>query len=255
MTQVFYNGRMIRRILRQSGLFASLIACTLLLSTVALPVSAEELRSTNYTLREGNIGSGSLNQSSSSNYSITDNVGDLGVGNSSSANYNLSAGSKTPVDPNLSFAITSGAINFPPFSASGASMTTSTFKVLNYTSYGYVVQIEGTAPTNDGHTIPALTSTSGSTPGTEQFGINMVANTSPSNIGSNPDNGGYGFGIASPNYSTPNQFRFVSGESIASAPKSSGETNYTISYMVNVAGLTPGGQYKSDITLIVVGTY
>lgn len=216
---------------------------------------AEDLKSVNYTLREGSIGSGSLNQSSSSSYRITDATGDIGIGNSASSNFNLSAGSKTPVDPTLSFAITNATTNFPTFSASSASMATATFRVLNYTSYGYIVQIQGTSPTNNGHTIPALSSTSTSSPGTEQFGINLVANTSPANIGANPSNGGYGFGQASPNYSTPNQFRFVSGETIASAPKSSGETNYTISYLVNVAGLTPGGIYNSDITLIVVGTY
>lgn len=244
---------MIWRTARLGGLLVALIVCTLAITSV--PARALELQSANYTLREGSIGSGSLNQSSSTSYRITDATGDIGIGNSASSNYNLSAGTKTPVDPTLSFAITSGAINFPAFSASAASMTTSTFTVLNYTSYGYVVQVAGTAPTNDGHTLPAMTSTGPSTPGTEQFGINMVANTSPFNIGANPDNGGYGFGAAAANYATPNAYRFVSGETIASAPKSSGVTNYTISYLVNVAGLTPGGQYKSDITLIVVGTY
>lgn len=244
-------GRFTRRLTLLGGLFLSVI----LLSAATSPARAEELKSPTYTLREGSIGSGSLNQSSSDNYRITDATGDIGIGNSSSSNYNLSAGSKTPVDPTLSFEITSGAINFPAYSASSASMTTSTFKVLNYTSYGYVVQIAGTSPANGTHSIPALTSTSSSTPGTEQFGINLVANTAPSNIGANPNNGGYGFGQAAPNYATPNMYRFVSGETIATAPKSSGETIYTISYLVNVAGLTPGGQYNANLTLIVVGTY
>ena len=244
---------MIGRIARRSGLLVALFVCGLI--PVLASTQATALQSTNYSIREGTIGSGSLNQSSSTSYRITDATGDIGIGNSASSNYNLSAGSKTPVDPTLSFAITSGAITFPTFSASTARMTTSTFTVLNYTSYGYVVQIDGTPPTNAGHVIPPMGTTGASTPGIEQFGINMVANTAPSNIGANPDNGGYGFGVAAANYATPNAYRFVNGETIASAPKSSGVTNYTISYLVNVAGLTPGGQYKSDITLIVVGTY
>lgn len=246
---------MIGRLAKRARLFGSLLLCVAVLSVAALPVRAEELKSPTYTLREGSIGSGSLNQSSSNNYRITDATGDIGIGNSASSNYNLSAGSKTPVDPTLSFEILNGSISFPAYSASSASMTTSTFKVMNYTSYGYVVQIAGSSPANGSHSIPALASTSSSSPGTEQFGINLVANTSPSNIGANPNNGGYGFGQAAPNYSTPNMYRFVSGETIASAPKSSGETTYTISYLVNVAGLTPGGQYNANITLIVVGTY
>ena len=39
------------------------------------------------------------------------------------------------------------------------------------------------------------------------------------------------------------------------AGKSSGITNYTITYLLNVAGLTPGGEYRSDQTLVVLGTY
>ena len=219
------------------------------------PAKAEELQSPNYTIREGSIGSGSLNQSSSSSYLITDATGDIGVGTAASDNYNLSAGSKTPSDPTLSFAITSGSPTFPTLSPSSASMTTATFSVLNYTSYGYIVQILGTTPTNNGYQIPALAENTASSPGTEQFGINLVANTSPENIGANPDNGDYGFGEAAANYAIPNQYRFVNGETIAFAPKSSGLTNYTISYLINVAGLTPGGQYRSASTLVIVGTY
>lgn len=91
--------------------------------------------------------------------------------------------------------------------------------------------------------------------GTSQFGINLVANTLPISIGANPDNGSFGFGLASTNYNTPNQYRYISGETIAQAPKSSGVTVYTITYLVNVPALTPGGQYISDQTLIVTGTY
>ena len=41
-----------------------------------------------------------------------------------------------------------------------------------------------------------------------------------------PDNGQFGFGVAAVNYNESNKFRYVSGETIAMAPKSSGQTNY-----------------------------
>jgi hypothetical protein len=136
----------------------------------------------------------------------------------------------------------------------------SIFSVFNYTSYGYAVQITGNAPTSGAHTISPMTTTAIAQPGIEQFGINLVANTSPKSFGSNPDNGSFGFGIigsgpGDTSYSTPNEFRYVSGETIASAPKSSGQTNYTISYIVNTSSITPGGRYTSDQTVIVTGTY
>jgi hypothetical protein len=211
--------------------------------------------SAHYHIDESSIDAGGLIQSSSTNFQASSAIGDLGVGNSASANYQVEAGSKTTNDPALSFAVNTGTADFGSFTASAASTANATFSVLNYTSYGYVVQIAGNAPSNGSHTIPAMATTGASVPGTEQFGINVVANTSPISFGANPDHGQFGFGSASANYGTSNQFRYVSGETIATAPKSSGVTTYTLSYIVNVTSLTPGGQYASNQTLIVTGTY
>jgi hypothetical protein len=108
---------------------------------------------------------------------------------------------------------------------------------------------------NDTHTISNMTTTNVSQVGIEQFGLNLVANTSPTSFGANPDNGSFGFGLVATEYSTPNEYRYVPGELVASAPKDSGITQYTVSYIANVASLTPGGRYAADQTLIVVGTY
>ena len=238
-----------------------IIAFTMLVMTVSVTAIvssaafAVDPTSANYRLNESSIGSGSSLQSTSTSFKATNAVGDAAIGNSKSTAFQTNAGSNTSADPNLSVAITSGAITFPDFSAGAAAVTTATFSILNYTSYGYVVQIAGTAPTNNGKILPALATNTASTIGVEQFGINLVANTSPSSIGSNPDNGQYGFGGIAPNYATPNSYRYVNGETIALAAKSSGQTNYTITLLVNVAGLTPGGQYSSSQTLIVTGTY
>lgn len=212
------------------------------------------LQSAHYKLDEGVLGAGGSIQSGSTNFQSRSSLGDLSVGHSESSNYQVESGSTTTKSPNLSFSV-NASTSFGSFSAGSATMATSTFSVMNYTSYGYVVQIIGTTPTNNGHSLTAMSTASSSVPGSEQFGINVVANTLPQVIGANPDNGGFGHGEAAANYSTPNKYRYVSGETIAKAPKSSGVTNYTISYMANVAGLTPGGKYTSDQTLVVTGTY
>ena len=92
-------------------------------------------------------------------------------------------------------------------------------------------------------------------PASESFGINLVANTSPMSIGANPDQGQFGQGVAHPDYATPNKYHYNSGDIIASAPKSSGLTKFTVSYRVNVAPLTKGGAYQTHQTIIVIGTY
>lgn len=216
--------------------------------------SVHALSSPHYNFEEATLGAGDSVESSSSNYRARGGAGDPAAGPTASANYQADAGSNTPKDPSLSFSITSSTPSFGTFSSTTPATATAQFSVSNYTSYGYVVQMLGSPPTNGSHVLPALSSNTSSQTGTEQFGINIVANTSPL-VGANPDNGAFGFGAAAPNYGTANQFRFVNGETIALAQKSSGVTTYTLSYLVNVGSLTPGGQYTSTQTLIVTGTY
>lgn len=246
---------MTRRWLRS---FVCIIFCSLLVICAPNPSSA--LQSQNYRIDEATLGAGNMNQASSNNFSAQSGFGDLGIGNSASANYQVNAGSQTSPDPVLSVAITSTVADFGVFSPSTTTTANSTFSVINYTSYGYAVQITGAPPTSGAHTLKGMTTTSISQPGIEQFGINLVANTAPKSFGANLNNGDFGFGQigtgpSDTRYSTPNEFRYVSGDIIASAPKSSGRTDYTISYIVNVAGTTPGGKYVSNQTLIVTGTY
>jgi len=94
--------------------------------------------------------------------------------------------------------------------------------------------------------------------GTEQFGMNLVANTSPTTFGANPvqtPDSSFSSGAAASNYDTANNFRYVAGETIAYASESSGLTDYTISYIINAANTTAGGTYSGAQTLVCVGTY
>lgn len=183
----------------------------------------------------------------------------MAVGAAASSNYQVEAGSRTSPDPVLTFEMNAANADFGTFSATTAATSTATFSVTNYTSYGYVVQMVGQPPKYGNTEIAPMTAGAASQPGVEQFGVNLVANTSPESFGANPNNGTapneFGHGQVAPNYATPNEFRYVSGETIALAPKSSGKTTYTLSYIVNVTNLTPGGQYASDQTLVVTGTY
>jgi hypothetical protein len=225
------------------------------LGCIVTVVYADTLESSSYKFEESFIGGGGLVQSSSQNYQVTESIGDTAVGNTASNNFQTDTGSKTTNDPSLTFTINGGGVNFGSFSPSTATVASSTFSVSNYTSYGYTVQIVGSSFSNGSHTITPLATTGPSQAGVEQFGINLVANTSPSSVGANPDHGQFGFGSAAPNYATSNVYRFVSGETIATAPKSSGVTTYTISYIVNVSSLTPGGQYSANQTLVCTASF
>jgi hypothetical protein len=224
----------------------------------AYPLWAFAANSTHYQINESVLGgTGSIN-GSSTNYKALSSVGAPAVGgqypaggNSSSTNYQINGGYVTTHDPALSFAVNGGtSINFGSLSTATTSTATSTFDVIDYTSYGYIVQIAGTPPQSGSHTLAAM-SGSASTIGTEQFGINLKANTIPS-VGANASGG---LGVAASGYSTANSYKYNNGDTIASAPKSSAQTNFTVSYIVNAAPTTPGGTYTGALTLICTGTY
>ena len=250
---------------RWAGLY--LLFSFVLLGYIASPVFAQQAsQSSNYKFIEPSLGGTGLLQSQSANYQATGAAaGILGAGNSASSNYQINAGNITTNDPALTFAITSPNATFSDFSASQAATATSTFKVINYTSYGYVVQIVGNPPKYGTHILAAMGTSSPevSQAGKEQFGVNVVANTSPVSFGANPscspDNSFCPFAslvnLIPSGYKTANDYRYIDGETIASAPKSSGEIDYTISYLVNVSSVTPAGQYNSSQTLICTGTY
>lgn len=214
--------------------------------------------SPNYNLPESYVGPGGSLDSSSTNYRSSDTAGDIGVGNSASTNFNAQSGFNTTNDPRLVLVVNTSSVSFGALSTSVAKTATSTFSVLNYTAHGYGVYTIGAPPSNGAHSLEGITSTGPSQVGVEQYGINLVANTSPVTFGAIPvqtPSGSFSFGAASSGYNTANNFRYVPGEQIAAASQSSGQTDYTISYIVNAATNTPGGQYGGSQSLVVVGTY
>lgn len=244
---------MMRQLVRLGQLFVAVILCGILGGGTAS--AATVMSSQNYQFENMDLGAGGIGVSNSPDYRSNLSTGDSAVGTTSSTNYQFEAGSNTTGQPSLSISILTPSPSFGSFSPTTAATATSQFSVSDYTSYGYVVQIEGSSPTNGKYTIAPMTTDAASQPGKDQFGINLVANTAPTAFGANPNNGKFGFGAAAANYNTANEYRYVSGDVIASAPKSSGQTIYTISYIVNVASLTTGGQYTSNQSLICTATY
>lgn len=230
------------------------VSTAILCFTVSIAI-ATALQSPNYQFNETSLGGLGSTGSQSTTYQADTSGGILGIGNSAAAAMQIEAGGKTTNDPGLAFGVGTSTVSFGSFSPGTTMVTTSVFEVANYTSYGYVVQALGAAPTNGSHTIAAMATTGPSQAGVEQFGINLVANTSPSSVGANPDHGQFGFGDPTTNYGTANNYRYVSGETIATGPKTSGRTTYTISYIVNVDSITPAGQYTSSQAIICTATF
>lgn len=224
---------------------------------MAVPLYAQPATSNNYQIKEDYIGPGGGSGSSAS-YKLQDSLGAIGIGPAASPNQRTESGATTTDEPTLAFSVNASNVNFGALGTSFAKTGTATFNVLNYTSYGYIVQVIGSPPATGGNPLNGMTSAAPSAIGTEQFGINLKANTAPSTFGAEPvqqPDSSFGFGQAATGYNTANNYRYISGDTIASATRSSGETLYTISYLANISKETPGGSYAGSQTLVVTGTY
>jgi hypothetical protein len=234
-------------------LFITVLAFSCCLFSISY---ATTLKSNDYQFTDQSVGGNGLEKSNSANYGLVQESGGiLGSATSASTSFQIKAGNSTTSDPALAFAITNSNVALGSFSPGSAATATATFQVSDYTSYGYVVQVVGNPPNLGSHTLTAMSTTGPSQAGVEQFGINLVANTAPVSLGANPNHGQFGVGSASANYGTTNNYRYVSGETIASGPKSGGLTTYTISYIANVTDFTPSGSYSGSQTIVCTGTY
>lgn len=236
------------------GAMLSLLVLALLGVQHALAQSS----STNYQVNEYFFGTGGELDPSSPNYKAKQTTGETAIGNQSSTSYQAQGGFNTTDTPYLEFVVNSGSIDLGNLSTSSTATTTATFYVRAYLSSGYQVTAESAPPKNGGYTINALSSPTASATGSEQFGINLVANTSPTSFGANPSqnpDSSFSFGAAATGYDTANQYKYVQGDAVALSTKSSGRTDYTISYIFNISSTTPGGQYSFSQNLVATATY
>lgn len=135
-------------------------------------------------------------------------------------------------------------------STTGAS--TSQIGISTNASSGYAVTVAGNTLTAGANNIDALATQTASAQGGEQFGLNLKDNATP-NIGTEVS--GAGTATATANYGTVDQYRFVTGDIIASKNASDAHRLFTVSYIANVAGNTPAGSYTTNLTFVATATF
>ncbi|GAC1483320.1 MAG: hypothetical protein NVS1B7_7240 [Candidatus Saccharimonadales bacterium] len=240
-----------------------LIIIMLVATSPAVVTFAQTFSSPNYSANEVQFGAGS-GSGTSTNYQATVGVGSTGVGTSSSTNYRSNAGFITPNQPYLEMQVNPVTIDFGVLTSTTTATGTGTFSVRSYLSGSYAVYTMSNPPTNEaGAILKPITVAAASAVGTEQFGINLVANTLPIAFGTNPTNvpdNTYADGQAAAGYNTPNTYQYNAGDIIARSPKTTGnqaagETDYTISYIANIAYLTKAGLYVMNHDIVALATY
>lgn len=161
---------------------------------------------------------------------------------------------------------TPGAIAFNQlFSPSDTATASSQMSASTNATGGYTITVAGPTLTSGSNTIPAMAAATTGVRGTGQFGMNLAANTVatstvPVGLDINPISDGIDLkALASADYATPDTFKFLSGDTLAtSASGGAGPTNsqiYTASYIVNVAGSQIAGTYVTTLTYVCTATF
>lgn len=118
---------------------------------------------------------------------------------------------------------------------------------------GFAITTTG-APMSAGlNVIDSLDSPALSTPGVNQFGINLVANDDPA-VGRDPE-GPWTNAVVTPDYSIPNMYKYTTGDLLAYSPNVSLMKKFTVSYVVNSHPDLRPGVYSTTVTYIASGRF
>jgi hypothetical protein len=250
---------------QRQGLMALSGVVTLLFALAASPyVSAAQSNSTNYSVDQVFMGSGGELNACSGQYCAKQSAGEVAAGNTAATAFQAQAGFNVDREPYIAFSVAGSATDLGYLSKFTTATTQATFAVKTYLASGYVVQLASDPPTNteNGHTLSTPSSPVSSAVGTEQFGINLRQNTTgcgaPANFGADPvqmPDSTFSFGVAASNYNTCGLFKYTKGDTVAASTKSSGETDYTMSFIYNISDVTPNGEYIYNGTLVATSTY
>jgi len=231
----------------------------LIVGVIPSVVWAQTSSSPNYRVDQTIFGTGGETDLTSAQFNARATVGELGIGELNSTNFRAFAGFNTTDEPYIEFVVTGNNIDLGYLDTSQSSTAQGQFYVRAWQAGGYTVTTDADPPTNatNGYQFQTPTEPVVSTPGTEQFGINLVENTSPA-VGVNPvqsPDGTFSFGQVANDYSQANNFLYNKGDAIAFSQESTSVTFFTVSYIFNISDATPSGQYDFSHVLVATGRY
>jgi hypothetical protein len=120
-------------------------------------------------------------------------------------------------------------------------------------SGGFAITANGSPPSAGTNVIDAPSTPTKSAAGTNQFGMNLVANNAPS-VGSDPE-GNWPNAVPAPDYSESNFYKYTPGDVVAYSPNVSLMKKFTVSYILNSRPDLRAGVYTTTITYIASGRF
>lgn len=120
-------------------------------------------------------------------------------------------------------------------------------------SGGFAITANGTPMSAGTSVIDSPQTPTASMQGSNQFGLNLVANSEPA-VGKDPE-GTWANAVPAPEYSLPNRYKYVPGDVVAYSPNVSLMKKFTVSYIVNSNQNLRAGVYSTTITYIASGRF
>lgn len=173
--------------------------------------------------------------------------------------------STTSSIPDCSTATSASDVDFDQlFSATETAIAFSQMAASTNAGTGYNITVNGNTLESGANSIAAIGgSATASAPGTAQFGLNLKANTSgvtgvgarfpgaSANV-SPADNASTFYGDAAGAFATADSFAFTAGSAntVATANANTDPQIYTVSYIANVSGRQPAGNYSTTLTYV-----
>ncbi len=144
-------------------------------------------------------------------------------------------------------------VNLGAGSTSATATGTSILAAATNGNSGYTITVNGTTLTSGANTITALTAGGASAVGSKQFGLNLAGSNTTPVIGAAKT--GTGTASAVTNYGTNDNFRFMTGDTIASVVGPTNANTFTVGYIANIDGLTPAGSYNTVLTYTATANF
>lgn len=233
--------------------FVNFLICFLVAIFIFSPIVQAAMTSSNYQIWQDALSVGGGEDQASSNYSLKDTLGELGLGDSSSTNNGLKPGFRSAEfysgQALLSFSVTPSSMEFGSLdkrsTAVGTlvlSVTTNSYSGVSVTYGGNTLTCSTCSGTN---TISAIgTGGASSAVGTSQFGFNAIftSGTSPTASAVSP-------------YNNSGLYAFNSGDEIISASAPINETTFNLNFITNISGQEKDGTYTTTLTYTATANF
>ena len=240
----------------QTSLIVGLLGLLFIISSSSLWALSS---SDNFQIESDVISGGGIETGSSANFQLQDTIGEAIIrsATSTSDNFGTKAGFRELyADQFVTLTAGAATVNLGTLSDSSTESASHTLVVQSNASQGMILTAAGDTLTSGANTITAIGDTAAAASvGSEQFGINLVANTTPS-IGANLSGTSPIISVAD-QYNTADLFAFDDGGSqvVATSTAPINETTLTVSYIANITDTTEAGTYSTTITYSATASF